>query len=143
MAMLKKSPRMQLNWTCQWLLIARGCGGSNRRKWLYVTLHDAESYRVDEAVIPKGKPVDTKIPRTGQYEDGTLGEVFIDMHKEGAAFRSLEFFRHRSVPRSSVRSTFARVRRRVHLHPVRALWNGDGERPIRCRPRSSITSSET
>lgn len=26
--------------------------------------------------------------RTGNYEDGTLGEVFIDMHKEGAAFRS-------------------------------------------------------
>ena len=27
--------------------------------------------------------------RTGEYEDGTLGEMFIDMHKEGAAFRSL------------------------------------------------------
>jgi ribonucleoside-diphosphate reductase alpha chain len=27
--------------------------------------------------------------RTGEYGDGTLGEVFIDMHKEGAAFRSL------------------------------------------------------
>ena len=27
--------------------------------------------------------------RTGEYEDGTLGEVFIDMHREGAAFRSL------------------------------------------------------
>ncbi|MBU1430812.1 vitamin B12-dependent ribonucleotide reductase [Myxococcota bacterium] len=27
--------------------------------------------------------------RTGEYQDGTLGEVFIDMHKEGAAFRSL------------------------------------------------------
>ncbi len=27
--------------------------------------------------------------RTGMYEDGTLGEIFIDMHKEGAAFRSL------------------------------------------------------
>ncbi|MBL8613713.1 MAG: vitamin B12-dependent ribonucleotide reductase, partial [Myxococcales bacterium] len=27
--------------------------------------------------------------RTGQFEDGTLGEIFIDMHKEGAAFRSL------------------------------------------------------
>jgi ribonucleoside-diphosphate reductase alpha chain len=27
--------------------------------------------------------------RTGQYEDGSLGEVFLDMHKEGAAFRSL------------------------------------------------------
>jgi ribonucleoside-diphosphate reductase alpha chain len=27
--------------------------------------------------------------RTGQYEDGKLGEVFIDMHKEGAAYRSM------------------------------------------------------
>ncbi len=27
--------------------------------------------------------------RTGEYEDGTLGELFIDMHKEGAAMRSL------------------------------------------------------
>jgi ribonucleoside-diphosphate reductase alpha chain len=27
--------------------------------------------------------------RTGEYDDGRLGEIFIDMHKEGAAFRSL------------------------------------------------------
>ncbi len=27
--------------------------------------------------------------RTGEYDDGALGEMFIDMHKEGAAFRSL------------------------------------------------------
>jgi ribonucleoside-diphosphate reductase alpha chain len=27
--------------------------------------------------------------RTGEYDDGKLGEIFIDMHKEGAAFRSL------------------------------------------------------
>jgi len=27
--------------------------------------------------------------RTGEYQDGELGEIFIDMHKEGAAFRSL------------------------------------------------------
>jgi ribonucleoside-diphosphate reductase alpha chain len=27
--------------------------------------------------------------RTGQYDDGSLGEIFIDMHKEGAAYRSL------------------------------------------------------
>ena len=27
--------------------------------------------------------------RTGEYADGKLGEIFIDMHKEGAAFRSL------------------------------------------------------
>src|SRR5579872_571516 len=27
--------------------------------------------------------------RTGEYEDGTLGEIFVDMHKEGAAFRAM------------------------------------------------------
>jgi ribonucleoside-diphosphate reductase alpha chain len=27
--------------------------------------------------------------RTGEYDEGGLGEIFIDMHKEGAAFRSL------------------------------------------------------
>jgi ribonucleoside-diphosphate reductase alpha chain len=27
--------------------------------------------------------------RSGEYDDGRLGEIFIDMHKEGAAFRSL------------------------------------------------------
>jgi ribonucleoside-diphosphate reductase alpha chain len=27
--------------------------------------------------------------RTGEYSDGRLGEIFLDMHKEGAAFRSL------------------------------------------------------
>ncbi len=27
--------------------------------------------------------------RTGEYDDGTLGEIFIDLHKEGAAFRSI------------------------------------------------------
>ncbi|MEI6882806.1 MAG: vitamin B12-dependent ribonucleotide reductase, partial [Bacteroidota bacterium] len=27
--------------------------------------------------------------RTGDYSDGSLGEIFIDMHKEGASFRSL------------------------------------------------------
>ncbi len=27
--------------------------------------------------------------RTGEYENGTVGEIFLDMHREGAAFRSL------------------------------------------------------
>src|SRR5205814_1000952 len=27
--------------------------------------------------------------RTGEYDDGRLGEIFIDMHKEGAALRSI------------------------------------------------------
>jgi ribonucleoside-diphosphate reductase alpha chain len=31
----------------------------------------------------------TVFVRTGEYDDGTLGEIFVDMHKEGASFRSL------------------------------------------------------
>lgn len=31
----------------------------------------------------------TVFVRTGNYSDGTLGEIFVDMHKEGASFRSL------------------------------------------------------
>lgn len=31
----------------------------------------------------------TVFVRTGEYDDSTLGEIFIDMHKEGASFRSL------------------------------------------------------
>jgi ribonucleoside-diphosphate reductase alpha chain len=31
----------------------------------------------------------TMFVRTGEYTDGTLGEIFIDIHKEGASFRSL------------------------------------------------------
>lgn len=31
----------------------------------------------------------TMFIRTGEYNDGTLGEIFIDIHKEGASFRSL------------------------------------------------------
>jgi ribonucleoside-diphosphate reductase alpha chain len=27
--------------------------------------------------------------RTGEYEDGRIGEIFVDMHKEGSAFRAL------------------------------------------------------
>jgi ribonucleoside-diphosphate reductase alpha chain len=31
----------------------------------------------------------TLFVRTGEYEDGTLGEIFLDMHKEGYAFRAM------------------------------------------------------
>ncbi len=31
----------------------------------------------------------TLFVRTGEYNDGTLGEIFVDVHKEGASFRSL------------------------------------------------------
>ena len=43
----------------------------------------------------KGTTVEVRIGghklflRTGEYEDGSLGEIFIDMHKEGAAVRAM------------------------------------------------------
>ena len=44
--------------------------------------------------------------RTGEYEDGEVGELFLDMHKEGAAFRSLmNCFKHRR-PRSVSSTAF-------------------------------------
>jgi ribonucleoside-diphosphate reductase alpha chain len=63
---------------------------------------------VETAIASRPEPVRTRLPtkrtgftqearvaghkvflRTGEYEDGTLGEIFIDMHKEGAPFRSM------------------------------------------------------
>ncbi len=64
--------------------------------------------RVVERVVERGGRARRKLPdrrkgyiqkaavgghkvylHTGEYEDGEVGEIFIDMHKEGAAFRSL------------------------------------------------------
>ncbi|MDO8643621.1 MAG: vitamin B12-dependent ribonucleotide reductase [bacterium] len=58
----------------------------------------AELQRGDRRVLPqlrKGFTVETSIRghkmflRTGEYADGQLGEIFIDMYKEGAAYRSI------------------------------------------------------
>jgi ribonucleoside-diphosphate reductase alpha chain len=55
-------------------------------------------YKVERARLPdrrKGYTQKARVGghtiylRTGEFEDGRLGEIFIDMHKEGAAFRSL------------------------------------------------------
>jgi len=50
--------------------------------------------------------------RTGEHEDGSLGEVFIDMHKEGSAFRSLTWCLRRS---SAWGSTIAPCGRGQHV----------------------------
>src|SRR5258708_28075453 len=47
-------------------------------------LHRRKGYR-QKAVVGGHKVY----LRTGEYDDGRLGEIFIDMHKEGAALRSL------------------------------------------------------
>jgi len=55
-------------------------GSANRRK----LPHRRKGY-TQKASINKHKVY----LRTGEYMDGSIGEIFIDMHKEGAAFRSL------------------------------------------------------
>ena len=68
--------------------------------------------------------------RTGEYEDGTLGEIFLDMHKEGAAFRSLmNCFAIAISLGLQYGVPLDRVRRRVRVHPVRAQRHGQGQRP--------------
>ncbi len=59
--------------------------------------------------------------RTGEYQDGRLGEIFIDMHKEGAAFRSSdEQFRHRHLAWPAIWRAARGICRGLHFHPVRA-----------------------
>ena len=59
---------------------------------------------------------------TGEYEDGRLGEIFIDMHKEGASFRSPhEQFRHRHLAWPAIWRAARGICRGLHLHPLRAV----------------------
>ena len=59
---------------------------------------NAEPTKISRRILPKkrkGFTVESRVGghkiyvRTGEHEDGGLGEIFVDMHKEGAAFRSL------------------------------------------------------
>ena len=80
--------------------------------------------------------------RTGEYEDGTLGEIFVDMHKEGAAFRSLmnsfaigvSIGLQYGVPLEEFVEAFTYTR----FEPTGPV---QGNRTSRWRPRSSTTSS--
>ncbi|MBO9557622.1 MAG: ribonucleotide reductase [Caulobacter sp.] len=60
-------------------VVERG-GGRSRRK-----LPDRRKGYIQKAAVGGHKVY----LHTGEYEDGEVGEIFIDMHKEGAAFRSL------------------------------------------------------
>lgn len=62
------------------------------------SLNDARHREIERARLPdrrKGYIQKASVGghkvylHTGEFEDGDLGEIFIDMHKEGAAFRSL------------------------------------------------------
>ncbi len=54
--------------------------------------------------------------RTGEHEDGRLAEVFIDMHKEGSAFRSSDAqFRDRNLDGAAIRRAARGVCRKLHL----------------------------
>ena len=54
-------------------------------------LQKEENFRSEEKDIHRKQKLEIImfILRTGEYENGQLGEIFIDMHREGAAFRSL------------------------------------------------------
>jgi len=53
-------------------------------------LRREEDYHTVEPAIQKAKINGQSVYiRTGEYENGQIGEIFIDMHREGAAVRSL------------------------------------------------------
>ncbi|MGB8708339.1 MAG: vitamin B12-dependent ribonucleotide reductase, partial [Methyloceanibacter sp.] len=55
------------------------------RRGLREKLPDRRTGYIQKAVVGGHKVY----LHTGEYKDGRLGEIFLDMHKEGAAFRSL------------------------------------------------------
>ena len=66
---------------------------------------------------------------TGEYDDGRLGEIFVDMHKEGAALRSLlEQLRDRDFARPAIRRAAGGICRRLYVYPLRAAGPGAGQR---------------
>jgi ribonucleoside-diphosphate reductase alpha chain len=79
---------------------------------------------------------------TGEYDDGELGEIFIDMHKEGAAFRSLmnnfaiavSLGLQHGVPLEEFVDAFVFTR----FEPAGPVTGNDS---VKSRPRSSTTSS--
>ena len=80
--------------------------------------------------------------RTGEYEDGRPGEIFIDMHKEGAAFRtlmnnfaiSISIGLQYGVPLEEFVDAFTFTR----FEPAGMVQGND---PSRTRPACSTTSS--
>ncbi len=56
-----------------------------RKRALREKLPDRRTGYIQKAVVGGHKVY----LHTGEYKDGRLGEIFLDMHKEGAAFRSL------------------------------------------------------
>src|SRR4029079_1217411 len=56
-----------------------------RKRALREKLPDRRTGYIQKAVVGGHKVY----LHTGEYKDGRLGEIFLDMHKEGSAFRSL------------------------------------------------------
>ncbi len=66
--------------------------------------------------------------RTGEYDDGRLGEIFLDMNKEGSvAARLHQQLRHLRLARPAIWRAAGRICRGLHLHQVRACRHGDGQ----------------
>jgi ribonucleoside-diphosphate reductase alpha chain len=61
-------------------------------------IHELQTHKLVRKKLPKRRGGITReatvggqkiFLRTGEYEDGTLGEIFLDMYKDGAAFRGM------------------------------------------------------
>lgn len=70
-------------------------GISNKKECIEECIEENKSLRKKLPNVRKGTTIKSKIAgnsiyvRTGDYEDGSLGEIFIDMHKEGATMRAI------------------------------------------------------
>ena len=79
-------------------------------------------FPLDEGATPR-RPVSaaTKIYlRTGEYADGRLGEIFIDCMRRRRLPEPHEQFRDRDLGRPAIWRAARGIRRRVHLHALRA-----------------------
>ncbi len=67
--------------------------------------------------------------RTGEYEDGRIGEIFIDMHKGRRRVPLPDGrVRHRDLHGPAIWRAAGGIRRRLHLHPLRTRGHGAGQR---------------
>ena len=79
--------------------------------------------------------------RTGRF-DGHLGEIFIDMHKEGAAFRAMNNFAI-AISLQACNTACRWNMSGLHLHQVRACRHGRRQRRRKTPPRSSTVFPRT
>ena len=95
----------------------------------------------DRRAAPRSAVVGGQAARTCAPANTTIGEIFIDMHKEGAALRSL--LNNFAIAVSlGLQYGVPLDERHAYAHALRAAGAGPGQRPrSNTPPRSSTTCS--